>query len=143
SAGALYRGGDVISFSGTASDPEDGALAAGSFTWFVDFHHDDHVHDGPPVAHGVTSGSFTIPTTGETSVNVFYRLYLVVNDSQGLKDTASVDIHPRTSTITLNANPAGLMVTMDGQPVNTPHTEISVEGIIRTIGVVSPQELNT
>jgi glucose/arabinose dehydrogenase/regulation of enolase protein 1 (concanavalin A-like superfamily) len=140
--GALYRGGDVISFSGSATDPEDGTLPASAFTWSVVFHHADHVHDGPPVAQGVRSGTFTIPNTGETAANVFYRLHLTVKDSQGLTAGTFVDIKPRTTTITLNTYPAGLTVTLDGQPVTTPFSTLGVEGIQRTLGVVSPQTFN-
>ena len=117
-------------------------MPASAFSWSVVFHHDTHVHDGPPIAEGVTSGSFTIPNSGETSANVFYRLHLTVTDSQGLTDTETVDINPRTTTITLNSNPAGLSLTLDGQPVTTPFSTIGVEGIQRTLGVVSPQTLN-
>jgi glucose/arabinose dehydrogenase len=141
-AGAMYHGGDVINFSGTASDPEDGTLSASAFTWSVVFHHADHVHDGPPIAQGVTSGSFTIPTTGETSADVFYRLHLTVTDSQGLTDTKTIDIKPFTTTIRLNSNPSGLSVALDGQPVTTPFATLGVEGIQRTIGPVSPQTVN-
>lgn len=141
-SGAMYSGGDVISFSGTASDPEDGTLPASAFSWSLVFHHDTHVHDGPPIADGVTSGTFTIPNSGETSANVFYRLYLFVTDSDGLRDTTFVNINPRTTTITLASSPTGLQVTLDGQPVVTPSSTLSVEGILRTIGVVSPQTLN-
>src|SRR5688572_31815051 len=38
----------------------------------------------------------------------------------GLTHTVTRDISPRTSTITLQSNPAGLQVTLDGQPVTTP-----------------------
>jgi glucose/arabinose dehydrogenase/regulation of enolase protein 1 (concanavalin A-like superfamily) len=140
--GAMYRGGDVINFSGTATDPEDGTLPASAFSWSIAFHHADHVHDGPPFAEGVTSGSYTIPNQGETAADVFYRLYLVVTDSQGLKDTAFVDINPHTTTITLATNPTGLTVTLDGQPFTAPYSTLGVEGILRTIGVTSPQTLN-
>ena len=43
-AGTLYSGGNVISYAGTATDPEDGTLPASAFTWQVDFHHDTHSH---------------------------------------------------------------------------------------------------
>jgi glucose/arabinose dehydrogenase len=138
-SGTLYRGGDTINFSGDATDPEDGTLPASAFTWLVDFHHDTHRHDGPPVADGVKSGSFVIPTSGEVSDNVWYRLILVVTDAGGLRDTVFRDILPQKSTITLVTQPAGLQVTLDGQPVTTPLSDLSVEGIQRTIGVVSPQ----
>ena len=140
-AGTLYRGGDTINFSGDGTDTEDGTLPASAFTWLVDFHHDTHRHDGPPVADGVKSGSFTIPTSGEVADNVWYRLILIVTDAGGLRDTIYRDILPQKSTITLATQPAGLQVTLDGQPVTTPLSDLSVEGIQRTIGVVSPQTL--
>ncbi|HEX3165977.1 MAG TPA: PQQ-dependent sugar dehydrogenase [Chitinophagaceae bacterium] len=138
-AGATYAGGDVINFSGTGTDPEDGNIPASGFEWYVVFHHDAHIHPGPTAPDGVTSGSFLIPNSGETSSNVFYRLYLVVTDSQGGKDTSFTDILPRTSTITLNTNPQGLQITLDGQPFTAPLTVTSVEGMLRTIGAPSPQ----
>lgn len=141
-AGALYTAGTSVSFSGTGNDSEDGALGASAFVWYVMFHHDTHTHPGPSAPDGVTSGSFSIPNTGETSANVFYRLYLVVTDSQGAKDTSYTDILPRTSTITLNTNPQGLTVTLDGQPFTAPITITSVEGMLRTIGATSPQTVN-
>ncbi|MBL8267064.1 PQQ-dependent sugar dehydrogenase [Steroidobacter sp.] len=138
-AGTLYRGGQVFTFSGSATDPEDGALAASAFTWRVDFHHDDHTHPHLPATSGVTSGSFTIADRGETSANVFYRLILTVRDSSGLTDTTYVDIRPRTSVIRLTSNITSAQLTLDGVPVTAPYTFTGVEGIIRTLGVVSPQ----
>ncbi len=141
-AGAMYSGGSVISFSGSGSDPEDGALPASGYQWFVEFHHDTHYHPGPSVPQGVASGTFTIPNSGETSANVFYRLYMVVTDAQGAKDSAFTDILPRTSTITLATSNSGLYVTLDGQPFLAPITVTSVEGMLRTIGATSPQTVN-
>ncbi len=141
-AGALYTAGTSVSFTGTGNDNEDGILGAGAFEWYVMFHHDTHTHPGPSAPDGVSSGSFSIPNTGETAASVFYRLYLVVTDSQGAKDTSYTDILPRTSTITLNTNPQGLSVTLDGQPFTAPFTVTSVEGMLRTIGATSPQTIN-
>ena len=141
-AGSTYAGGSVIDFSGTGSDPENGILTASSFAWYVTLNHNAHELPGPTVASGVTSGSFTIPDTGETSSDVFYRLYLVVTDQQGAKDTAYTDILPRLSSITLNTMPQGLTITLDGQPSIAPLTVTSVEGVLRTIGAVSPQTIN-
>ena len=61
--GATFRAGDVITFSGTATDAEDGTLPASAYTWNIDFLHEGHVHPGTPIT-GVTSGTFTIPTIG-------------------------------------------------------------------------------
>jgi hypothetical protein len=111
----------------------------------VDFHHDDgnpHVHPFLPATTGATGGSFTIPRTGETSPNVFYRIILTVTDSGGLTHTSFRDIHPRTATITLATNPAGLRITLDGQPLTGPYTFVSVVGMQRVIGAPSPQTLD-
>jgi glucose/arabinose dehydrogenase len=116
----LYTAGDTFTFTGTGADPEDGMLPASAFTWQIDFHHDTHTHPFLQPTTGITSGNFTIPTTGETAANVWYRVRLTVRDSGGLTSTAFVDVVPRTSTITLTTVPAGLQVTLDGQPVTTP-----------------------
>jgi glucose/arabinose dehydrogenase len=141
-AGALYRAGDVISFSGSATDTEDGDLPASAFTWWVDFHHDVHRHDGPPVASGVKAGSFAIPTRGETSDNVWYRLYLIVEDSRAAKDTVYRDIYPHKSTLSFVTQPAGLKIKLEGQILTTPLSVVSVERLERTISAVSPQTFN-
>ena len=140
SAGRPTRAASVINYAGTGNDAEDGVLPASAFTWWVDLHHDTPYAS----AHGLTvsgskTGSFTIPTIGETSANVFYRIHLRVTDSGGLTRSVSRDIQPRKSTVTLATNPAGLQLRLDGQPVTTPHSFVGVVGIVRSLEAVSPQ----
>jgi hypothetical protein len=137
--GALYSGGSTITYAGTGTDPEDGALPASAFTWQVDFHHDTHVHPFIPATSGATGGSFDVPTKGETSANVWYRIYLSVTDSGGLQTTTFRDVLPRTVSVTLSTRPAGLQLTLDGQPFKSPMTFIGVVGMVRSIGAPSPQ----
>ena len=66
----------MINYAGTGNDAEDGVLPASAFTWWVDFHHDNHTHPRMPEVSGSKSGTFTIPTLEETSANVFYRFHL-------------------------------------------------------------------
>jgi glucose/arabinose dehydrogenase len=138
-AGTLFSGGQTFNFSGTASDPEQGNLPASAFTWRVDLHHESHVHPFVQPISGVTSGSFRTSDRGHPETTTFYRIVLIVRDAAGLTHTSSVDLVPRTSTITLASQPGGLQVTLDGQPVTTPFSQASVEGVFRTLGVVSPQ----
>ncbi len=138
-AGTTYGGGDTIAYSGSASDPETGALPASSFTWWVNFHHDTHFHPFLQPTSGETGGSITIPTVGETSSDVWYRIHLQVVDPAGLTDETYVDLIPRTTTMTLTTNPNGLQLTLDGQPFTSPLDVVGVEGIQRTIGAPSPQ----
>jgi glucose/arabinose dehydrogenase len=138
-AGTLYSGGSVIAFSGSGADPEDGTLPAGAFTWRVDFHHDTHTHPFMASTSGSQSGSFSVPTSGETAVNVWYRIYLTVRDSAGLTHTAQRDVLPRKVTLTLATNPAGLQLKLDGSPVATPASFEAIVGIVRAIEAPSPQ----
>ncbi len=132
--GAVYTAGSTIAFAGTGTDTEDGTLSPGAFTWRIDFHHADHIHPFVPSFSGVTSGSFTIPRTGETSTNVWYRIVLTVTDSAGQSRTAIRDVLPRVVTLTLAAQRNGMQLTLDGQPVVDPHTFSAVVGMMRSIG---------
>ncbi len=140
--GTLYNAGDTINYSGSGTDPEDGTLSANAFTWQIDFHHEDHIHPFIPATSGSKSGSFTIPTTGETSSQVWYRIILTVRDSEGLTNTTYRDILPHTSRVTLTTNPTGLQLKLDGASVTTPFWFIGVVGITRTIEAVTPQTLS-
>lgn len=141
-AGTMYNAGTTISFSGDGTDPEDGTLPASACNWYIEFHHDMHYHPGPFIPAGVKSGTFPISSTGEVSANVYYRLFLYVTDSHGLKDTTFVDLHPHTSTITLASQPSGLTINLDGQPHTTPFSMLAVVGMQRTLLAPSPQTLS-
>lgn len=137
-AGTLYRAGTTLSFSGAGTDVEDGALSASAMSWQINFHHDDHKHD-EPARSGISSGTFDIPDEGETSANVWYRFILTVTDSKGSVGKDSVDVYPQKSTITLDTEPSGLQVSLDGQPQASPVAVESVVGMKRQIGIVNPQ----
>ncbi len=139
--GSLYSAGETISFSGTATDLQDGTLPASAFSWRVLFHHDSHTHPAFGPINGVTSGSFTVPTTGHPEHTVFYRIYLTVTDSSGLQREVTRDVMPRKVNITLTTNVSGAQVLLDGAPMATPLTFTSVVGVQRTIAVVSPQTI--
>ena len=44
--GMQFQAGDVISYRGDGTDPDDGSLPDSAFTWNIDFLHDGHVHPG-------------------------------------------------------------------------------------------------
>ena len=140
--GTLYTGGMTIVYAGTGTDAQDGNLPASAYTWQVDFHHDTHTHPFVAATSGASGGSFVIPTSGETSANVWYRIYLTVRDSAGLTTTTFRDVRPRTVTLTLSSSPGGLGLTLDGQPVTASHTVTAVVGMRRTIGATTPQTRN-
>ena len=138
-ASATYAGGDVINYSGGATDPEDGAVPAARLSWWADFHHDTHTHPFLPLTSGSAGGTITIPAIGETSDNVFYRFHLIATDADGAADTVFRDVQPRKVSLTIITVPTDLVVTLDGQPRVTPLSVLSVQGMQRELGVVSPQ----
>jgi len=137
--GSMYSAGETIAYAGSASDAEDGTPPPSAFTWKIDFHHDTHTHPFMADTSGMTSGSFVVPTRGETSTNVWFRIYLTVHDSAGNATTVFRDVHPRVANLLLGTAPAGLQVTVDGSPLTTPASVPAVVGMIRSLGAVSPQ----
>ena len=62
-AGTTWKVGDAISFSGSATDTQDGTLPASSLSWQLILHHcpsNCHAHPMQSFA-GVAGGSFTAP----------------------------------------------------------------------------------
>jgi glucose/arabinose dehydrogenase len=145
-AGTLFSGGQTITFSGTATDPEDVTIPASGFTWEVELHHvppggQEHIHPAMPPASGITSGSFTISNDHRDNDH-YYRIILEVVDSQGLTHQVKRNIYPRVVTINIRTQPPGLQVTLDGQPKTTPLSGQWVVNGSRSIGAVSPQGAN-
>jgi glucose/arabinose dehydrogenase len=141
-ANSLYSGGQTISFAGTATDAQDGTLAASRFQWTVLLHHNTHTH--PFLSRsGVTGGSFVIPKIGEVDPNQWYRITLTVTDSGGLKSSTFLDIKPRKSTFTLATSVAGLKLSLDSAAARTaPFATTGVVGMTRKIAAPLTQTLN-
>jgi subtilisin family serine protease/glucose/arabinose dehydrogenase len=135
-----YAVGDTISYAGSATDPEDGALPATALAWQVLIHHcpgggSCHTHFHQTGISG-SGGSFVVPDHGD---DFYFEIILTANDSDGLTDTKSVSIHPRTAPVTLETNPGGLQIVYDGVAQTTPVVHNSVVGSTHTIEAPSPQ----
>lgn len=137
--GSTYRAGSILAILGSATDAEDGTLTENQLTWRIEFHHDTHTHPALGNTSGFYELDYLIPQIGETSANVWYRIYLTAQDSEGLMQTVYRDVFPEVSEFTLNTNPSGLTLLVDGQPVSTPTTITSVVGVTRTIEAPSTQ----
>jgi hypothetical protein len=150
-AGLHYNAGDTITYSGSATDPEDGAIPAAGKSWTIVFHHEDHTHPFLGPIDGVAGGSFVIPTSGEDSTHVWFRIHLTATDSgaplgPGAKVSSStfVDVVPNVATITLDAHPPGqgLAVSLSGTQSAAPASLDSVVAFPRGIAAPSPQTVN-
>jgi glucose/arabinose dehydrogenase/PKD repeat protein len=137
-AGTTWRVGDVISFSGGATDAQDGPLAPSALSWSLILHHcPTNCHTHPVQSFvGVAGGSFTAPDHEYPS---HLELRLTATDSGGLTDTESIRLDPRTVALTLTSNPGGFSLTLDGIQAATPFTRTVIQGSTHTISAPSPQ----
>lgn len=133
-----YKGGDTISFSGTANDAVDGSLPASAYTWQADFYNNGvaqpfynaevaHPFYGP--INGITSGTFQIPQDLPNSATTFYRITLTVVDSLGIQTVVTRDIHPTQTSWSVNTNIPGAAYVVDGTWHTTPYSTQDGVGI--------------
>jgi|GEM_PF-625969 len=128
--------GDTITFSGSATDPEDGNLAASRLSWELVLMHDSEINPGNPHEHsiqsytGVASGSFLAPDHESPS---WLELRLTATDSSGLSTTVSKRVDPRMVNLTFNSSPSGLSVNVGGSTFVTPFTRSVIAGSANTV----------
>jgi PKD repeat protein len=139
----IFVAGEVITFTGTATDP-DGVLTPANYTWRVIFHHNEHLHPAEGPITGATSGSFTIPITGhDFSGNTRFEILLTVTDADGIPTTQSVWVYPRKVNVTLATTPPGLGVTIDqSSGLVSPITRDTLAGFQHSVTVPPIQTLN-
>lgn len=128
-----YQGGSTITYAGEALNASQQPLANAKLTWWIDFHHEDHIHPALDPITGPTSGTYKVARVGETSIEVWYRIHLRATDVSGLTAESWVDVKPQVSTITISSKPAGALITIDGQLQQTNLTLPAVVGMLRTV----------
>ncbi len=126
-----YTAGETIYFSGYAEDPEEGLLSSAALSWRIDFHHGTHTHPAMSWTPGLAFGSWSIPVTGETASDVWYRVYLRATDQDGMTKTIHRDIYPLVGSILVQSAPSNLDIYLDGIPATTPYSIEGVRGVTR------------
>jgi PKD repeat protein len=134
-----WNADDVVNFSATATDVEDGTLPDSAFSWSIDLWHEDvpgggHSHHGASPL-GVKSGTFIADNQGEKTPNVWYRFTLTVKDKDGLTTEKFVDIKPNLVNVTATSSPALLTLGLNQKTVMAPAT-------IQAVANATVQELN-
>ena len=132
--------GDVVQFSGHATDPQQGTLPPSALHWQVLLHHcvtlnDCHIHFLQSF-DGVASGQFTAPDHEYPS---YLELVLTATDADGLTGNANRRIDPRTVILTFNSQPSGLQVTVGPDAETTPFTREVIVGSTNTMSAPTPQ----
>jgi PKD repeat protein len=137
-AGTTWKVGDVIGFSGSATDPQQGTLPASALTWDLTLYHcPSNCHTHPLQSFvGVASGSFTAPDHEYPS---YLELRLTATDSGGLTDTKTLRLDPRTVALTFQTNPGGLQLTVGGTTAPAPFTRTVIIGSTNSLSAPSQQ----
>jgi PKD repeat protein len=138
-AGTTWKVGDVIAFSGHATDPPQGALGASPLTWSLVLEHcPSTCHEHPlQTFSGTASGSFVAPDHEYPS---YLELRLTATDAGGLTSNAAIlQLDPKTVDLTFGSNPAGLTLAVGSTSQPTPFTRTAILGSTLSISAPSPQ----
>ncbi|HUW17599.1 MAG TPA: PQQ-dependent sugar dehydrogenase, partial [Actinomycetes bacterium] len=128
----------TIAFSGHATDPDEGTLAASQLSWDVVLMHcPQQCHEHPlQTIPGVASGSFAAP---DHEYPAHLELRLTATDSLGLSDTAVVELDPVTVDLSFVTSPVGLDLTVGGATEAAPFTRRVIVGSANSLSADSPQ----
>ncbi len=135
SAGTTWIVGTTLTFSGSATDPEDGPLPASALSWDLVMMHcpsDCHEHLLQRFV-GVTGGSFVAPDHEYPS---HLELRLTATDSGGKKTTVALPLEPRTVDLTFNATPLtspALQLGVGPKQLATPFTRTVIIGSTNSV----------
>ncbi|MEV4621278.1 PQQ-dependent sugar dehydrogenase [Asanoa sp. NPDC049573] len=135
-----FKVGDQISFSGHATDPQQGNLPASALHWQLLLQHcyaadNCHTHDVQEW-DGVAGGTFNAPDHEYPS---YLDLKLTATDDGGLTHTVTRRLDPRHVDLTFTSNPPGLQISANGVLVTTPATRTVLAGSTNSISAPTPQ----
>jgi glucose/arabinose dehydrogenase len=125
-SGLTWAVGDTITFSGHATDAQDGTLLASALSWRIILHHcttgcHDHIVED---RSGVASGSFFAPDHDYPSS---LELQLTARDSGGMTATVAVTLQPKTVNLTFQSSPSGLRLTAGPTTAKSPFTVTAIQ----------------
>jgi Ca2+-binding RTX toxin-like protein/glucose/arabinose dehydrogenase len=128
SATKLFRVGETITLTGSATDTEDGQLSDDALSWTVILHHNTHIHPFVPATSG-NNVTFTTPAPEdlESSAVGYLEILLTATDSNGLTKTISQDLRPHLVDVTFVTDPSGLSLEISGSTITAPRTLTSWE----------------
>jgi glucose/arabinose dehydrogenase/PKD repeat protein len=143
SSSLTWKVGDMINFSGHATDTQDGALPASALSWTSIMHHcttpsSCHTHTIEAI-DGVSAGSFAAPDHAYPS---WLELRLTATDSGGLTSTKSIQLNPKTAVLTFKTNPSGLTLAVNAAQHTTPFSATVIVGSANSVGAPSPEASN-
>jgi hypothetical protein len=135
-----WQVGQQISFSGSASDAQDGTLPASALSWSLVLQHcpsSCHAH-GLQTFNGMSSGSFNAPDHEYPS---YLELTLTATDTFGTSASTTVRLDPRTVVLGFQTSPTGLSLAVNGASSTAPFNRTVIVGSSNSVTATSPQTL--
>lgn len=124
-----YQVGETLVLRGSASDVEDGQLEGAQLEWSVILHHNEHTHPYAGPTTGISTTIVAPPPEDLLATETSYlEIVLRARDSQGVTGVITQAIYPQLVTITLESEPAGAFVTVNGERFQTPSSFVSWPG---------------
>jgi len=138
SPSGAWRAGQLLSFSGSAVDPDDGQLPPSALDWQIQLVHcPNSCHDHPVSGlEGDDSGTFTGP---EHEFPSHLLITLTATDSDGRSTTIGRTLDPQTSLLTVTSDPAGLLVGIGAETAQSPLARRQIVGSSVGVSTISPQ----
>lgn len=138
-AGQLFRVGQTVTLTGSATDAQDGTLPASALSWTVLLNHNGN-HTHPWFSGTGNNLTFTAPAPEDLDATdgSFLEVRLSATDSGGLTGNAQRNMQPSKIALTLDTEPAGRALRINGRQVVAPYTFTSWEGW--GVDVVAPNQ---
>jgi glucose/arabinose dehydrogenase len=130
--GDRFFAGDSWSFHAVGLSDDSTPPADLTLVWKVVFHHRDHTHPFLDELNG-REGSLTIPTSGESDPEVWYRVIVRVTDGAGQTTEVARDLYPALASVAFDTVPPGGQLWVDGQSATAPIQVTRVVGLEVTV----------
>jgi len=120
--GETFAVNDIFMLVGHAMDDDGNSLSDSDLTWEVRQVHSTHYHPflGETVGNDIVIPPAPSPEDFDASTNSFLKILLTATDKNGLTQTVTRDIMPKTKKLYFNTDPPGLELKLDGFKIKTP-----------------------
>jgi glucose/arabinose dehydrogenase len=128
--------GETVNYEATAADPDGETFETGVTPhWEFTLEHCPFAcHEHPITSADSASGSFVAPQHEFPS---HLKLAFTATDSRGMSDTKAVEIYPRTVEISVESDPAGISLGLEGVESSEPASATMIAG--GAVAVSAPQ----
>ncbi|GAB3848865.1 PQQ-dependent sugar dehydrogenase [Dactylosporangium cerinum] len=143
SSSLTWATGDNITFTGHATDQQDGTLPASALKWDLTLQHCTtggtcHQHFLIQSQAGA-SGTFQAPDHDYPS---YLTLTLTATNSRNLNSSTTISLYPATSVMTFGTSPSGLQLTVGSTSAVTPFSRTVIQKSSQSVAAPTPQTVN-